>query len=93
MYESFFGFHERPFDLLAGRGEVGPCRAPVHQGRARGGREKTGQHFHRGGFPGAVRAQEAEHLARPHFETQVIDGDEMAVALAQLPRLDGQTAH
>ena len=36
----------------------------AHRGRAAIRRQKSGKHFHSGGFAGAVGAEEAEHFAR-----------------------------
>ena len=47
----------------------------------------------RGGLAGAVRAQEAVDHARNHLERQVVDGDRVAVALAQPARLDHRRRH
>ena len=61
---------------------------PAHAGATGCRREEPGDHLHGGGFAGAVRAEEAEHAAWFEFETDAIDGGQLAVALGQLPGFD-----
>ena len=54
-----------------------------------GGRDhEAGEHPHRGGLAGAVRPEEAEHLAARHVEGDVVDGGEAAESLGQPVDLD-----
>jgi len=55
--------HRRSLDVMA-----------AHRHLAGGGCDEPGDHAHGGGFAGTVCAQEAEHLARRHRETEVVDG-------------------
>ena len=48
---------------------------------AGGGRDEARDHAHGGGFAGAVRAEEAEHLAGRHRERQVVHRQDLAIAL------------
>ena len=57
---------------------------------ALGGRQQPGQHFHGGGLAAAVGAEEAEDLAAPDAETDMIHGDEIAETPRQPLRLDGR---
>ena len=50
-------------------------------GLAGGGREEAGEDAHRGGFPGAVGAEEADDLALFHLEGDVVYGDSTCVSL------------
>ena len=50
-------------------------------GLAGRGREEAGEDAHRGGFPGAVRAEEADDLALFHLEGDVVYGDSTCVSL------------
>jgi hypothetical protein len=43
---------------------------------------------HGGGLASAVRADEPEHLAFPHREREIIEGDDVAVAAAQPLQLE-----
>jgi hypothetical protein len=43
---------------------------------------------HRGGLSGAIRPQEAGHMAGPYRERQIVDGDPVAVSFGQTPYLD-----
>jgi len=43
---------------------------------------------HGGGLARAVRSEEAGHLARQHVERQVVDGEFLAVPLAEPPYLN-----
>jgi hypothetical protein len=47
------------------------------------GTYQTQQHPDRGGLPGAVRAEEAEALARKHLEVEAVDRDDVFVSLAE----------
>ncbi len=49
---------------------------------------EPGQHAHRGGFPRAVGTEEAQHLAAPDVEGDVVDRGECAEALGQAFDLD-----
>ncbi len=42
---------------------------------------------HRGGLPGAVRSEEAEHLARAHVEGDAVEGDDVAVPPGEVDQL------
>ena len=46
-----------------------------------GGREEAGEDAHRGGLPGAVRAEEADDLALFHLEGDVVYRDSTCVSL------------
>ena len=46
------------------------------------------QHAHRGRLPRAVGAEEAEDAAARHFQRELVDGHDIAVALRQRGRLD-----
>ena len=59
---------------------------------AGGGREQTGQHPDRGGLAGAVRAEEAEHLAGADVEGDAVDGGEGAEAARQIGDVDREVA-
>ena len=61
---------------------------PVHQGRPRGRVVQSHDHAHGGGFARAVRPEEARDHAWGHLETQVVDGQGVAVALGQTFRND-----
>jgi hypothetical protein len=80
----------RPFDHRAdarkgGRGSG----ALAEHGHGAGRRpHETEQHAQRGALPGAVRPQEAVHLAPPHAQVEPIDRDRLAVALAERAGLD-----
>src|SRR6185312_5591883 len=52
-------------------------------------REETGEHADGRRLAGAVRAEEAEHLARTHVEGDVIDGREAAERARELLRANG----
>ena len=52
------------------------------------GSENRGQDADRGRLAGAVRAENAEDLARLGFEAEIGDGDERAVALLDAASLD-----
>src|SRR5438046_2502417 len=52
------------------------------------GRVKAEDDAHRGGLAGAVRAEEAGHVARLDLEGQVIDGSCGAVVFGQISYLD-----
>ena len=56
------------------------------------GRQQAGQHLHGRGLAAAVGAEEAEDLAALDAEAHVVDGDEIAEAHRQIPRLDGDLA-
>jgi hypothetical protein len=56
--------------------------------RAARGREIARQHLHRGRFPGAVRPEEAEHLAALQFQREAVDGDMAAEAAGEPARGD-----
>ena len=58
-------------------------RAPVHPGPARGGRDQPEEDAQRGRLARAVRAQEAEHLARPDVQIQPVERGDAAVSLGQ----------
>ena len=51
--------------------------------------EQAEQHGDGRGLAGAVAAQQAEHGAARHREGQIVDCDDLAVHLAQVPDLDG----
>src|SRR6266550_8342185 len=57
------------------------------QGAARWGRDAA-DHPHRGRFPGAVRAEEAEGLTALDIEVDPIDRDEVREALGQATGMD-----
>ena len=59
-----------------------------HARPARGGGEQAAEHADGGGLARAVAAQQAEHLAFPHGEAEVVDGGEGAEALDQPVDLD-----
>src|SRR5690606_19493003 len=50
--------------------------------------QETREHLHRRRLAAAVRAEEAEDLAAPDPEADVVDGDELAEALRQILGLD-----
>ena len=56
---------------------------------AGGGDQQAQQHGDGGGLAGAVAAQQPEHGAARHREGQVVDCDDLAVHLAQVPDHDG----
>ncbi len=58
---------------LAGMGLESMSKPPTVD-PAFGGRDEPGQHAHGGGFAGAVRPQESQHLAPLHREGDVVDG-------------------
>jgi hypothetical protein len=45
-----------------------------------GGIKQAEQHLHRGGFPRAVRAEQAEDFAAPHRKVDVVDGARLGAA-------------
>src|SRR5258708_35747223 len=47
---------------------------------------------HGGGLPGPVRAEESGDPARLHGERQAVDGEGVAVSLAEAPRLNHSSA-
>ena len=51
---------------------------------AAGGRQKTGNHFHGGGFAGAVGPEETQHLATLHGKGDIRYGNEGAEMPAQI---------
>ena len=66
---------ERP----KGFAEVGQCRL-----------EQAEQHGDGRGLAGAVAAQQADDGTRRGGEAQIVDGDDLAVHLPQMPDLDGR---
>ena len=56
---------------------------------AGGGLEQPQQHGDGRGLAGAVAAQQPEHRAARHREGQIVDRDDLAVHLAQVPDIDG----
>ena len=54
-----------------------------HAGFAFGGREEAGEDAHRGGFAGAVLAEETDDLSLIHFKGDVVDRDMACVSLGQ----------
>src|SRR3954454_1046176 len=56
--------------------------------RAPAGVDESAEHLDRGRLAGAVGPQEAEDLAAVDVEADVIDCDEVSVALGQAPDLD-----
>jgi hypothetical protein len=65
-------------------------RLPQQARRAAAGRQQAGQHLHRRRLAAAVRAEEAEDLARLDAETDPVHGDEIAEPAGQLLGLDGR---
>src|SRR5690606_22456979 len=65
-------------ELLA----VLPWRDPGNGCLSGARHEDAGQHLDRGGFPGAVRADVADHLATFDLERDVVDGGELLVRRA-----------
>ena len=81
---------ERDADPPADLGWVGHDVDAGHAGRARGRRQQRAQHPHRGRLARAVRAEEAEHLARAEAEVDSPHGLDTALEGAvQAARLDG----
>src|SRR5256885_11096435 len=60
----------------------------LEPGGARRGTEQTRENLHRRALSRAIRAQEAEHLARTRLERHVLDGDERTVVPGQ--PIDGE---
>ena len=60
---------------------------------ARRRRQEAGEDLHRGRLAGAVRAQEAEHLAAPHVERNLVDGSGMSVVFGEAFDLNHQVRH
>ena len=56
-------------------------------------RPQAFQDFHRARFAGAVRAEQAEHLAGKDLEVDAFDRLEAAVALGQAADVDGWCGH
>ena len=82
-----------------GRGEIHARQRGVapaqhvdaqHLDLARRRLEQAEQHGDGRGLARAVAAQQSEHGARRHRESQVIDRDDLAVHLAQVPDSDGR---
>src|ERR1700687_2233242 len=60
---------------------------------SRGGREQASQHLDGGGFPRAIRSQEAEELARCDSEIHIFDRDEVSEAPRQAFGRNGRRNH
>ena len=56
-------------------------------------REEAGEHFDRGGFAGAVGAEEAEELAGGDAKVHIVDGDEVSEAARKMLGGDGWNVH
>ena len=66
------------------RGDAVVLHVVALDARGPGGRDhEPGQHPHGGRFPGAVRAEESQHLAAPHRERHVVHRREGAEAFGQ----------
>jgi len=81
---------QHPAEFAQRRG-VRPGRAAVDRDRAAGRLVQAEDHPHRGGLPGAVRAEEPGHHARPDGERQVGDGGGAAVEFRQCVDLNRGT--
>jgi len=75
-------------DAGLGADRVGLDIVAVDRGTTRRRSDESGQHPHCGRLAGPVRAEEAEHFPGPHFEAQVVDGRQRAVAFGQVFGLD-----
>jgi hypothetical protein len=78
---------EHGADLAQGRAKP-PVVAAADGGGARGRRVEADHHAHRGRFPGPVGTEEPGDDARPHLKGQVVDGELVAVALAEVLDVD-----
>jgi len=70
-------------DLLADPVRIARHVEPGHLGKAGIGSQQGGQDAHRGGLPGAVRAEHAEHGALPGEQVHAVEGERVAEALDQ----------
>jgi hypothetical protein len=80
------GFEQHP--EFGHRGGRGPVVAAVHGDPAGGRLVQAGDHPHRGGFPGAVRAEETGDHARLDHETQSVHREFGPVSLAEVFHFD-----
>ena len=66
----------------------------VHLGRAAVGQQERGEDAHRGGLPGAVGAEQAQHGARLDLEVDALQGLDVAeMAFESLGADDGTVGH
>ncbi len=68
-----------PANLVGIAGDVDAIDRHLAGGR----QEHAPQHLQRGALPGAVEAQEADHLAALDGEAEIVDGGVLAVVLGQ----------
>src|SRR3546814_4233781 len=73
---------------LGGDGILEDVVAADHRGSG-AGRQETADHLHRRGLAGAVRTEEAEHLAGRHLEAEAVDRDLRPEALHQTAHRKG----
>ena len=57
------------------------------------GDDLGGEHLHRRGLAGAVRAEQADARAFGHVEVQAVDGEDVAVALDDGAQADREVGH
>ena len=81
-----FGFQQHP--ELGHRGCCGPVVAAVDGDPAGGGPVESGDHPHGGGLSGSVRAEKPGDDPGLHDEVQSIDGEFVAVPLAEILDFD-----
>jgi hypothetical protein len=62
--------------------------APVQQDPARVGLHQPHDRIEAGRLAGAIRAQQADHLAAMHFEADVMKDGALVVALGEMPDLE-----
>jgi hypothetical protein len=77
------GFLGDDADVLAGGNRLGNDVAAADAGGAAGRRDVAGQHPNGRALAGTVRAEKPEDLATADGETDVIDGDALAVVAGQ----------
>jgi hypothetical protein len=68
-------------------------RETRHRGRALAGGQDAGQEAHGGGLAGAIRADQAEDFAAPHFEVEPAHRPHFPESAAQAIGLNGNIAH
>ena len=67
-----------------------PERPAQHLDRSRVGSDEAGQQPHRGGLAGAIGSEEPVDHAGRHRQVEPVEGEALAVALAQAPRGEGE---
>jgi hypothetical protein len=79
-----------PDAALRGRQIVGD-RSAIEAYHTLVGLKRARDHLHRRGLPGPVGAQEPDHLASLHLETQTVHGNHLTVALGYSFNRDHRT--